>query len=135
MVQAVSAEWRYSEQENVACIAAKTSMPYPIGDLLMANRLSVRSIVAAMLISICGFGCTGIFRDNRGTVHDSHYNAQEAKGLVTQAPLLIPFVPIGTVGNGIKASIENGRITVSGTVVDEAEDHWPAFLCVSASHK
>ena len=58
-------------------------------------------------------------RDDRGTVHDSRFAAKQARDLVANAPLLIPFVPVGVVGNGIMASVENGRIALAGEVTDE----------------
>ncbi|MGB7161192.1 MAG: hypothetical protein WBD40_24245 [Tepidisphaeraceae bacterium] len=73
----------------------------------------------ALSMSFCLIGCAGTLRDDRGTVHDSRFAAKQAHDLVTNAPLLIPFVPVGVVGNGIKASVENGRISLAGEVVDE----------------
>jgi hypothetical protein len=70
-------------------------------------------------MSLWLIGCAGTLRDDRGTVHDSSFAAKQAHDLAANAPLLIPFVPVGAVGNGIKASIENGRISLAGEVIDE----------------
>jgi hypothetical protein len=64
-------------------------------------------------------GCAGTLRDDRGTIHDGRFAANQAHDLVANAPLLIPFVPVGVAGNAIKASIENGCVSLAGEVVDE----------------
>ena len=72
-----------------------------------------------LLLSVLSVGCAGTMRDDRGTVHDSRFAAKQARDLVANAPLLIPFVPVGVVGNGIMASVENGRVAIAGEVTDE----------------
>jgi hypothetical protein len=72
-----------------------------------------------LLLPLCVVGCAGTLRDDRGTIHDSRFAANQTRDLATNAPLLIPFVPVGVIGNGIKASIENGRISLAGEVVNE----------------
>jgi hypothetical protein len=78
----------------------------------------VKHLLAMMLVA--SVGCTTRMRNEEGTVLNPRYAMTQARDMATNAPLLFPFIPIGLGGNAIRASRENGRFALAGTVVDEA---------------
>jgi hypothetical protein len=58
-------------------------------------------------------------RDEHGVVHDRKFVAEQT-GLIMGAPVYAAAAPVAIVARGIEAWGENGRIDVSGDVVDES---------------
>ena len=69
-----------------------------------------------LLVWLCG--CAGTMRDEHGVIHDDRFLSAQT-GLIMGAPVYAAFAPVAIVARGVGAFGENGRIAVSGDIVDE----------------